>query len=161
MRMNPEPPKPAKAKKVVKPRAKPKPKPRPPAAKPVTVDGVSFDGAHGRRALKWLNTAPEADLRAKGVYGRSVNISTTGMLVSVWPHPEVGSEVTLAFRPSQLLDEFVSHLWRTHLGLKIIGRNRGAGDQNTLLARLGLLGTTVEKECHMRVLLRLSDMKLT
>ena len=54
-----------------KPRATPAPRP---SVTPLLVDGVAFDPAHAERALAWLNSAEEAEIRAAGVYGRGVGI---------------------------------------------------------------------------------------
>ena len=47
-----------------------------------------------------------------------------------------------------------------HLGLQIVRGNFGAGDEASLLPRLGLLATAVEEERDMRILLGFGDMVL-
>jgi len=64
--------------------AAPPPIPAPAAAPPATVaaavrvDGVAFDAAHAARALTFVNTASEEQLRAAGVYGRGVSVVLGG-----------------------------------------------------------------------------------
>ena len=68
--------------------SRPAPAPAPAASRPaaapvasgsaVTVDGVAFDAGHAKRALVWLNSAPEAQVRAAGIAGRQVNIILNG-----------------------------------------------------------------------------------
>jgi hypothetical protein len=38
------------------------------------VEGVRFEAAHATRALEFLNSAPEEEIRAAGVYGRGVSV---------------------------------------------------------------------------------------
>ena len=48
-----------------------------------------------------------------------------------------------------------------HLGLQIVCGNLRAGDEASLLPRLGLLATAIEEECDVRILLGFGDMVLT
>ncbi len=65
----------------------PKPKPKPKAvAKDAVVDGVFFSGAHAARAVAFLNSATEDQLRTAGVYGRGV-----GVILNARPFTDIAS----------------------------------------------------------------------
>jgi tRNA A-37 threonylcarbamoyl transferase component Bud32 len=74
---------PAAAEIVEAPKPKPKPKPREPAPKKdepagdLVVDGITFTSAHADRALAWINTATEQQLREAKVYDRGVTVILT------------------------------------------------------------------------------------
>ncbi|MDG1481523.1 MAG: serine/threonine protein kinase [Myxococcota bacterium] len=56
---------------VVVPKKKPVP---PPVGPDVTADGVRFTSSEASAAVRFINTAPEAELRSAGIAGRQVNI---------------------------------------------------------------------------------------
>ncbi|MBW2258373.1 MAG: hypothetical protein JRI25_27785, partial [Deltaproteobacteria bacterium] len=45
-----------------------------PSGPAVFVDGVRFEAAHAERALVFVNSAPEEEIRDAGVYGRGVTV---------------------------------------------------------------------------------------
>ena len=55
------------------PKKKPSPKPAP-VGPDVIADGVRFTAPQAAASLQFINTAPEAELRAAGIAGRQVNI---------------------------------------------------------------------------------------
>ncbi len=98
------------------PAPKPSPKPATPkttAAKAPTAaagaagvyDGVVMDADQAARALKFLNTASEAELRAAGVYGRGVSVVLEhrpfASLQAAADTPYIGEKTLLAARGAQ------------------------------------------------------------
>ena len=56
------------------PPAKPPPAPASPNAGAVYIDDLLIQPAQAAKALKWINSADEATLRASGIYARGVNV---------------------------------------------------------------------------------------
>ncbi|MNX92463.1 hypothetical protein D3C86_1246030 [compost metagenome] len=121
--------------------------------------GVAVVGGDDRRAALGLDgpdDAAEADVQ------RLDRLHRRPQVAGVAHHVGIGEvhDDDVGLGVLDPLHRHVRHLEGAHLGLEVVGRHLGAGDQDPLLAAVGLLDPAVEEEGDVRVLLGLGGTQL-